>query len=278
MANRPERFHIAGDLLAGPHGDSRWNNLGYWESARNYTEACSALAELHGLAANLKPSHRLLELACGYGAALDVWRDRFAVSRVSALEYRPECVSHIRSLPHTAVESVLLGHFDEPLDPGLSDSVFDAVLCVDAAYHASSLRAFIGVAESVLAERGVLVFSTVMLADTRGPESWPRAWFASALLRAAAISPASLPAESDLRRTVEEQGLVVTALEDISAAVFPGFADYVAKRSRNLGWRERYSAGWLKVVLTALWCRRLEKSKKLRYVLVSAGRPENCRK
>lgn len=275
MANRPERFDIAGDLLAGPDGDGRWNNLGYWKNAQNYTEACRALAELHGLAAGLTASDRVLELACGYGAALDIWCDRFAVSKVSALEYRPDCVRHISSLGHPTIESVLVGRFDEPLDSLFSNSNFDAVLCVDAAYHASSLTAFVAAAESVLAERGVLVFSTVVVADARKSESRLAGWFGRALLRAAGISSASLMTESNLWQTMAEQGLAVTAVEDISNAVFAGFADWVTRRSRTLSWREQYSAAWLKIAITAHWCRRLAVGNTLRYVLVSVRRPEN---
>jgi len=269
MARRPERFAIAGDLLAGPGGDGRWNNLGYWKNAQNYTEACRALAELHGQAAGLMASHRVLELACGYGAALDLWRDRFSVSQIAALEYRPDCVRHIKSTEQPAIDAVLTGRFDEPLDVLFPGSSFDAVICVDAAYHARSLTAFIAAAESVLAERGVLVFSTLVLADARSA-----GWLGTALLNAAGISSASLLTETDLRQEVAAQGLVVTTVEDISDRVFAGFADWVARRSRNLNWHEKYSAAWLKIAITARWCRQLAAGRSLRYVLVSVHRAE----
>ena len=270
MATGPERFDIAGDLLAGAEGDGRWNNLGYWKNAQHYTGACRALAEIHGTAAALTASHRLLELACGHGAALDVWRDHFHVSRISVLEYRPECVGHISSLDCPEVETVRAGRFDEPLDALFPGSSFDAVICVDAAYHASSLAAFIAAAESVLAEQGMLVFSTLVLADAR-PTRWP----GNALFNIAGLPRASLMTESDLRQTVAAQGLRVTAAEDISDAVFAGFADWVARRSPALNWREKYSAAWLKIAITARWCRRLAVSKKLRYVLVTVRRADN---
>jgi SAM-dependent methyltransferase len=271
MAASPERFNIAGDLLAGPEGDGRWSNLGYWKNARNYTEACCALAEIHGVAAGLMASHGLLEPACGYGAALDVWRDRFNVSQISALEYRPDCVRHIRSLGHPAIDAVQTGRFDKPLDALFPGSSFDAVICVDAAYHASSLAAFIAAAESVLAEQGVLVFSTLVLAGARPP-----GWLGNALLNAAGISPASLRTEAALRQVVAAQGLLVMSVEDISDGVFAGFADWVARRSRNLTWSEKYSAAWLKIAIAAHWCRRLAAGKSLRYVLVSVRRSESC--
>ena len=270
MAASPERFNIAGDLLAGPDGDGRWNNLGYWKSAQNYTEACRALAELHGVAAGLTASHRLLELACGYGAALGVWCGHFNVSQIAVLEYRPDCVRYIRSLRQPTVDSVLMGRFDKPLDVLFPGPSFDAVICVDAAYHASSLAAFIAAAESVLAEQGVLVFSTLVLADAR-----PAGWLNDVLSSAAGIPPASLVTESSLRQTVAAQGLLVTVVEDISDAVFAGLADWVAGRSHHLNWRQKYSAGWFKIAATAHCCRRLAVSNTLRYVLVTVRRPAN---
>ncbi|MEE4250472.1 MAG: methyltransferase domain-containing protein [Alcanivoracaceae bacterium] len=270
MARKPEHFDIAGDLLAGPGGDGRWNNLGYWKSAQDYTGACRALAEIHGVAAGLTASHRLLELACGYGAALDVWGDCFDVSQMSVLDYRPDCTRHIRSLGHLTADSVRTGSFDEPLDALFPGSFFDAVICVDAAYHARSLAAFTAAVEPVLAEQGVLVFSTLTLVNAGST-----GWFGNALLNGAGISPASLMTESDLRQTVAAQGLVVTAVEDISDAVFAGFADWVARRSRAINWREKYSPAWLKIAITAHWCHRLSAGKSMRYVLVSVCRPQS---
>ena len=268
MAISPERFNIAGDLLAGPDGDGRWNNLGYWKNARNYTEACRALAELHGVAAGLTASQRLLELACGHGAALNVWRDRFNVEQIAALEYRPDCISHIRSSGRLDAASVLTGRFDEPLDALFTGLPFDAVVCVDAAYHARSLAAFVAAVESVLAEQGVLVFTTLVLTNAQSA-----GWLGNRLLNAAGVSLASVMTESNLRQAVAAQGLDVTALEDISDAVFPGFADWVARRSGTLSWRKKYSAAWLKIAVTARWCRRLAADESLRYMLVSVRRP-----
>jgi cyclopropane fatty-acyl-phospholipid synthase-like methyltransferase len=270
MITRPERFDIAGDLLAGPDGDGRWNNLGYWETAQNYTQACCALAERHGLVANLRPSNRVLELACGYGAAFDVWRDRFDVAQVSALEYRPDCVRHISSLRHPSVKSVLAGRFDEPLDELFPGLYFDAVLCVDAAYHATSLAAFVAAVKPVLAASGVLVFSTLVLAEPAKARFSAARWFAGALLNAAVIPKGSLMAESAVCETVAEQGLVVTTVEDISDAVFAGFADWVARRSGILPWRDKYSS-WIKVEAVALWTRWLSR-KPLSYVLITVTR------
>ena len=270
MAVSPERFNIAGDLLAGPDGDCRWNNLGYWKNAQSYTEACRALAELHGVAAGLTASHRLLELACGYGAGFDVWRDRFRVSQISALEYRSDCVRHIRSTEQAGIDAVLTGRFDAPLNALFPGALFDAVICVDAAYHARSLAAFLAAAESVLAKQGVLVFSTLALVSAESA-----GFLGKAMRRFAGISPASLLTETDLRQTVAAQGLAVTAVDDIGNAVFAGFADWVAGRSRSLSWSEKCSVAWLKIAITARWCRRLAADRSLRYVLVSARRQEN---
>jgi len=268
---RPERFAIDGALLAGPGGDARWNNLGDWHDTADYTQACLALAGLHGEAALLVPGQRVLELACGFGAGIELWRERFGIEHIRALELRRQCVSALRDrLQAEQHIEVYQGRFDAPLPVPLGEQRFDAVLCVDAAYHARSLEAFLAPACQVLADQGRLVFSTLLWAADRTP-SW-RSALAGHLLRAAGIPPGSLVSDARLRALLQRHGLHDLRFELLTQRVLPGFQRWVSQRHARLPLRLRWSAAWLKIRGTAALCAYLHRHRLVDYVLVSARR------
>jgi hypothetical protein len=90
---KPEYFNINGQLLSPNPQHWIWNNLGNWANENDYGMACQALARLHGQAAQLRAGQHVLELACGYGAAFELWKAEFKINKISALEYRPQCVA-----------------------------------------------------------------------------------------------------------------------------------------------------------------------------------------
>lgn len=270
MLPAADRFRIGGDLLAGPAGDGRWNNLGCWIDATDYTAAARALARRHGQAAGLRPGLRVMELACGYGAGLDLWASEFGVTASHALELRRTCVAAIAT--QRPATRLLTGRFDEPLTALVGGARFDAILCVDAAYHARSLRAFLAAVGPVLAPRGVLVFSTLMRGPgyaTAGPLHHVILHRALAL---ADIPRGSVCAPQDLIAELGLAGLDLESLDDLTLPVLAGFAGWVPQRQTLLDRAARWSRDWLKVRMTAALCRSVMDNRSLAYVIAVARR------
>lgn len=270
-----QRFEIAGQLLAGTAGDWRWNNLGDWQSATTYEQACIDLARRHAEIAGLSAQHQLLELACGYGASLDLWQDQFQVTQITALEYRQRCVAWLNQqvpTPQTNTSNadiqVLQGRFDQPLPAALGQQSFDRVLCIDAAYHATSLAQFLATASTALRPNGVLCFSTLMWADKAAKTSKLPIKICQKLLHMANIPTASVLSQAQILRLIEQSDWREVQIQLIEQHVFTSFADWVQQQQQHLNHRQRYSMAWQKIRVTARLCRWLHQNALLHYVII----------
>lgn len=218
-----------------------------------------------GTAAGLHAGMHVLDLACGYGASLQLWHHHFGVTRVAGLEVQTPCIEHLRPLA-SETYTVAQGRFDElPLPAALAaHSPYDAVVCVDAAYHARSLRALAAVARSALKPDGCFAFTTLATGNAKNELPPGLSW----LLRAAGIGPASLLSIAGIKSTLMHEGFSQVTLEPLDDAVFAGFAAYVRRRALTLPWRERCSPDWLKIKGAGLLCGVLARQGGVHYVVV----------
>lgn len=268
---KPDKFNINSQLLSENAHDWHWNNLGYWTDSTDYGQACQALARLHGDAAQLQTGQHILELACGYGAAFGLWKNIFNINKISALEYRPHCVNYIKD--HDLTSSIYAGRFDYPLPYPLNTTTYDAVLCVDAAYHAQSLAQFLAVIRSALKNGGRFAFSTLVLADDYASFSIHKRVITQGLLALANISQASVLTATQIKDLAAQQKFSDLTIQPLNQAVFLGFADWVTHRATQLSFKDKIHADWQKIYLTAQWCRWLANNPLLSYVLISGHLP-----
>lgn len=276
MSARPlqqSAFAIAVDLLSDDPAPLAWANLGDWTATSDYSQACRQLALRVGHAAALQPEDRVLDLACGEGASLRLWPEAFGVRHVTGLEYQARCVERIRQHRPAGLDAILQGRFDElPVCTALRGQTFDAVVCVDAAYHALSLKAFAAFAAQMLRAQGRLAFTTLVAAT-------PKRALDPLPLRHMAMARAGMPAasvltEPALQATLAQQGFSDIKVESLDAEVFQSFADFVQQRAGTLHWRRKASAGWLKIQATGWLCRHVHRSGSLHYCLISATRTD----
>lgn len=264
MTRRESDFAIAVELLADRPVPLAWANLGDWSTATHYTDACRDLAQRVGTSAALCSDDRVLDLACGHGASLALWPAAFGVRRVCGLEFQSRCVERIRAQAPAALERVVPGRFDTLPSP-FAGQAFDAVVCVDAAYHARSLADFAAFAAQHLRVQGRFAFTTLLAPEHTPPSPLMRLVLARAGIPAASVLPGTaLPA------VLAAQGFSDIRVESLDAAVLQGFATFVPRRRREISWRQRASAGWLKIEATARLCRSVHASGTLHYALVGA--------
>jgi SAM-dependent methyltransferase len=150
---------FADPLLREFYGDSGYANVGYWrEGTANAAQACDALVD--ALVAPVPASPvAVLDAACGAGAT----------TRRIAARLQPESLVGI-GLPTDPLEDarrrVPTARFVEMDATRLAfeDQSFDAVVCVEAAFHFATRGRFLSEALRVLKPGGVLVLSDLLLA------------------------------------------------------------------------------------------------------------------
>ena len=219
---------------------ARWGNLGLWPAA-DYADAAEALARRVGEAGQLGPGQRVLSLASGGGEELALWRRAFGVAEALGSER---------------------GTGAWP--PGR----FDALLCVDAAYHFSPRADWLAAAHARLRPGGWLAFTDLVIepAGNRPP---------GRLLRLAArlcgVAAEDLGPPALRQQQLQRLGFEAIGHQDLGLAVLDGFVAFEHRQRRHLG-PAAWQPGWWRVRTTARLippCRRAG----LGYALFRARRP-----
>lgn len=243
------------DWLHRGDDDSGFRNLGLWTGIDRYSEAGRALALAVGQAAALQRGHSVLSMACGAGAELRLWRQHFHAAAVLGIDRDPAAVARAQSQvagdPACRVRARVLP----------TDRDFDAVLCVDAAYHLQPRARWLQQAHAQLRPGGHLAFADLVLRRGSSP-----------LLRGAAAlcGVGDLTDTAQRLRQLHEAGFVDARAQDLDDAVLGGFARFVARHRRGAG-RSHWRGGRVRAQVTAALigpCRRAG----LGYVLFTAQR------
>jgi len=277
-------FDVGSDLLhevPPPVGAPQWANLGLWpprpggaegDAGRlpTYPEAARALAERVGQAARLSPGYAVLDLACGEGASLKLWRETFGVARADGVELDPARAATAARAIERGRGATWQGPAMAFLEAARRHHPYDAVVCVDAAYHLASVAALARACRRVLPRDKRLAFTTLTWPH-RAPTG-PSRLLARATLRAAAIPAGAVLTRDALAHTLTAAGYQDVLVEPLDRDVLVAFAAHVARRRRDLSLAQRLSWRWLKVELTARLGRAGASSGSLGYALVSARR------
>jgi SAM-dependent methyltransferase len=248
----------------GAPGD--WGNLGLWPPAGgrasdagragpaghdiDYATAAAALARAVGRAAGLGPGQRVLSLACGAGAELVLWVGEFGVAQALGID-RDARPGPAARTPRTELRR------GDACRPEVAAGAFDAVLCVDAAYHLSPRADWLAAARRTLRPGGRLAFTDLVLdAPGRGIGRLRAlvAPLARPLLRrgadAAGIALDDLVDPARACARVAGAGFTDVRLDRLDEAVLAGFARFVARQTRRLG-DDAGSPGWRRARATA---------------------------
>lgn len=261
----PSGDHSQHALLhrGGPHGT--WGNLGLWNHAASYAEACIALATRVGTAAGINVGDRVLDIACGAGDELPLWMENFGARHVTGIEVDPPVASMARARHEGAIPGRIAVLTQSALACAeLPAQGFDRVVCVDAAYLLSPRGRFLATALHCLRPGGKLAFTDLTLTGSHGTALRTSA-------RWCGIDPDDIVAPHEQTARLNRAGFDAVHVETLDERVLAGFSDFALRQTRVLG-RDAWRAGWRKPLATALMIRAMRGS-GLGYALMTARRP-----
>jgi len=248
-----------------------WGNLGLWTvESQRYADAAAALATAVAQAAAVGAGQRVLCLACGAGDELLALLTHAGVAEGVGVERDPRrATAATRVLQAAGLSArgrVITG---AALDPGQREAIgdgFDAVLCVDAAYHLSPRMALFSAAARWLRPGGRLAFTDLVI------DPAPRG---AATLRAAArlcgVPRADLVPMAARAAQLQAAGFADVQATRLDDAVLGGFSRFVRRQRAVLG-RDAWRRAWWPAEVTAALigpCR----AAGLGYALFGARRP-----
>jgi len=134
-----------------------WLNLGYWETARTYPEAASALAKLVAEAAALGPSDEVLDVGFGFAEQDLFWVERYGVKHITGVNITSMQVERAKERVR---ERGLDGRIDlrvgSATEIPCDDGSFDKVTALECAHHFDTREQFFKEAFRVLRPGGRL--------------------------------------------------------------------------------------------------------------------------
>ena len=252
-------------LLNDGFPGSTWGNLGLWRGPeQTYPEACEALALKLAEEARLKPGCSVLDVGFGYGDQLLVWRQRFAVARITAVETDAAGVAAAcRKLSGFPDISVL--HDDGKLR--LPDERYDCVLALDCAYHFDPRSAFFAHASRTLHPGGRLALTDLVLADGARPA------LLSPLATMCRIPADNLMTQPAYRQALLDMGFCNIRFEVLDREVLGGFAGFAVRLLRRQG-VAALTPGGIRIFITAAIAGWLCRRGGSHYMLISASRAD----
>ncbi len=229
---------------------SSWGNLGYWQAASHYPQACEQLAREVALMGNLNSTHKMLDTGFGCGDQLLLWIQEFNVKTLYGLnvshsqtEFAKEKIANASFNINTVCELDAADGCSEASWQAL-DNDFQRIMALDCIYHFSDKTRYFSLCEKHLAEDGVLVVSDLLL--LKDQLSFMQKFLLKSICALSHIPYKNFKTFDQYQQQLADSGLSITQHKDISQQVFLPFGNWLktyipsvnnnSSKSKNSSW------------------------------------------
>jgi erythromycin 3''-O-methyltransferase len=278
-----DAVHIFGFFTAGPEkrtaqmyelistnntlGESSlYLNVGYWDGATRYDDACQRLAEVLGEAADLRPGCTLLDCGFGFGDAALFWIKRFDPATIDGLNITCSQVEKARERVRAAgLEHRVRLRLGSATRMPFADASFDRVMALETAFHFNTREAFFREAFRVLKSGGRLAS-----ADIVPLEDEPKSWWDGLVDGSWAMPAANRHPRSGYVQRLEDAGFTGVRVEGIAHMVCGPYGEYGRQRLRAPEIRARMNP-----FIRRMWAAQFDamRRNKSDYVIAVADKP-----
>ncbi|HEY0837827.1 MAG TPA: methyltransferase domain-containing protein [Azospirillum sp.] len=163
-----EAFYNPDGIMGMLLGGTEYRNIGYWDETTKTQNQASERLQDALLDFIPEKSGRILDVACGMGASTRRLLNHYPPENVWAINISEKQVASTRKNAPGCNAMVM-----NAVDLRFEDAFFDAVLCIEAAFHFETRRAFLEGARRVLKDGGRLVLSDVLFTSPKRLEQYP---------------------------------------------------------------------------------------------------------
>jgi len=210
-------------------------NLGYWERASTYDQACQDLAELLGEAAQLGPTDTVLDAGFGFADQDLFWVKRFGPRKIIGLNITPLQIEVAkRRVAEAGLSDRIDLRFGSATEIALESESVDKVVSLESAFHFNTREKFLHEAWRVLRPGGRIAMADILPCATPEAFSFQRR-MSEALGRLLwQIPEANMYTAEVLDDKLKAAGFENRKLRSISDKVFLPFRNFSRKRIRDL--------------------------------------------